>query len=77
MSFNRANRLAEELKKEISQIFREEIKDPRIGFASITRVEVSSDLRYARLLVSILGSPEEQKKGITALKKAGGFICRN
>ena len=74
MSFNRAHRLAEEMKKEISQIFREEIKDPRVGFASITRVEVSSDLRYARVFVSVLGSTEERRQAITAIKKAGGFI---
>lgn len=74
MGFHRANRLAEEMKKEVSQILREEIKDPRVGFVSVTRVEVSSDLRYAKVLISVLGSQEERQEVARALKRAGGFI---
>jgi len=74
MAVHRANRLAEEMKKEISDILREEIKDPRVGFVSVTRVEVSPDLRYARAFVSVLGDPEEQQQAEKALKKATGFI---
>jgi ribosome-binding factor A len=74
MGFHRANRLAEEMKKEVSQILREEIKDPRVGFVSVTRVEVSSDLRYAKVFISVLGSQEERQEVARALKRAGGFI---
>jgi ribosome-binding factor A len=74
MGVHRANRLAEEMKKEISEILRDEIKDPRVGFVSVTRVEVSSDLRYARVYVSVLGDPVERREAEKALKKAGGFI---
>jgi ribosome-binding factor A len=62
------------MKKEISDILREEIKDPRVGFTSVTRVEVSSDLRYARVFISILGNLEERQQMEKVLKKAGGFI---
>ena len=68
MGVHRANRLAEEMKKEISEILRDEIKDPRVGFVSVTRVEVSSDLRYARVYVSVLGDPVERGRG-KALKR--------
>lgn len=73
MSF-RPERLAEAIKKEISDMLREELKDPRIGFVTITFVEVSRDLRYANVYASVFGDPEEQKASIEALQKAHGFI---
>ncbi|NPV92003.1 MAG: 30S ribosome-binding factor RbfA [Firmicutes bacterium] len=74
MTAHRAVRLAEEIKREIAQIFREELKDPGIGFASITRVEVSKDLRYAKVFVSVMGSPPERKKALEAMQRATGYI---
>ena len=73
MSF-RPERLAEAIKKEISELLREELKDPRIGFASITSVEVSRDLRYANVFVSVLGESEQQKITVETLQGAQGFI---
>jgi len=73
MSF-RPERLAEAIKKEISELLREELKDPRIGFVTITAVEVSKDLRYANVFASVFGEPAEQKATIEALQKAQGFI---
>ncbi|OPX86227.1 MAG: Ribosome-binding factor A [Pelotomaculum sp. PtaB.Bin104] len=73
MSF-RPERLAEAIKKEVSDMLREEIKDPRIGFVSITAVKVSKDLRYAEIYASILGEPADQKASIKALTGAQGFI---
>jgi ribosome-binding factor A len=51
-----------------------ELKDPRIGFATVTRVEVSPDLHHARVLVSVLGTPEEQAGTMAGLSSAAGFI---
>lgn len=73
MSF-RPERLAEAIKKEISELLREELKDPRIGFVTITAVEVSKDLRYANIFASVFGEPSDQKATIEALQKAQGFI---
>ena len=67
-------RLAEAIKKEVSDLLREEMKDPRIGFVSITAVRVSKDLRYAEIYASILGEPEEQKATMAALVSARGFV---
>ena len=67
-------RLAEAIKKEVSDLLREEIKDPRIGFVSITAVRVSKDLRYADIYASIYGEPEEQKAAMAALVNAKGFV---
>lgn len=73
MSF-RPERLAEAIKKEVSGMLREELKDPRIGFVTITFVEVSKDLRYANIFASVFGKQSEQKATMEALQKAQGFI---
>jgi ribosome-binding factor A len=52
------------------------MKDPRIGFASITGVELSHDLRYAKVFVSVMGSPEEQRENMRGLESANGFLRR-
>jgi ribosome-binding factor A len=68
--------LAEELKNEISAIIAQEVKDPRVGFATVTAVEVTPDLRQARVLVSVLGSPQEKQETFEALARATGYIRR-
>ena len=72
----RSDRLAHELRIEISSIIARELKDPRVGFATITNAKVSPDLRYARIFVSVFGSPEQQKESLAALNRAVGFIRR-
>lgn len=74
MEFSRAQRVAEEMKKEIARIIQDELKDPRVGFVSITGVKVSNDLRHAKIYVSIFGNKEEETKSLEVLKKAKGFI---
>lgn len=70
----RPERLAEEIKKEVSELLRTQLKDPRLGFVSVTGVDVSLDLRYAKIYTSILGTDEEQKATMGVLQKAQGFI---
>ncbi len=77
MTEQRAHRVAEEIKREVSDILRKDLKDPRLsglGLISVTEVEVSRDLRFARVFVSVLGGAEEAKQALTTLKKATGFI---
>ena len=71
---HRLSRLAETIKKEISAIIQQELKDPRVGFASITAVDVSGDLRYAKVYISVLGDATQKKDTLTTLKRAQGFI---
>lgn len=73
---NRPKRLAELLKHEISELVQRHIKDPRIGFVSITDVEVSPDLRHAKVYVSVLGNERERKATVAGLRSAAGFIKR-
>lgn len=72
----RSDRLAHELKNEISFIIAREVKDPRVGFATVTNAKVSPDLRYARIFVSVFGSPAKQNETLLALQRATGFIRR-
>ena len=59
---------------EISDIVRREVRDPRVGFVTITDAEVSPDLRHARVFYSVLGSPEQQTETGKALDRAAGFV---
>jgi len=73
----RTDRIAVEIQKEVADIIRNSIKDPRIpDMVSVTRVEVTRDLRYAKVYISIYGSDEEKKNAMTALKGAAGFVRR-
>jgi ribosome-binding factor A len=74
MTSYRADQVGEQVREEIMSIIRRDLKDPRIGFVSITAVRMSPDLRQARVLVSVLGSPDEQKGSIRGLVSAKGLI---
>lgn len=74
MTKHRANRLAETLKEEISQMIREDIKDPRIGFVTVTAVDVADDLGHAKVYVSVLGSAEQAKESLDILNRAAGYM---
>jgi ribosome-binding factor A len=73
--FNRADRLSEEIMKTVASIIREDLRDPRLGpMISITRAEVSKDLKYATIHVSIFGKEAEKKNAMAALTHAAGFV---
>ncbi len=75
MSIDRKSRLSEEMKRIIGNIIQNELKDPRIPIlTSVTGVEVTRDLRYAKVYVSVFGNDEEKAKCIEGLKSAAGFI---
>ncbi len=70
----RTLQVGELLKEELTDIIRREVKDPRIGFMSITNVDVTPDLRSARVYVSVLGSDLERSNTLDALRSAAKFI---
>lgn len=73
---HRDNRISEELKKEISDILFQDIKDPDIGFVSIIKADVSHDLRVAKVYYSVMGNDEVIEKTQKAMKRSAGFIRR-
>lgn len=73
----RLNRISEEIKKVTAEIINYELKDPRINnMTSITRVDVTNDLSYANIYVSVLGDDSEKEKTLEGLESAKGFIRR-
>ncbi len=70
----RAQQMGEFLREELTDIIRTELDDPRLGFWTVTRVEVPDDLRTARVFVSVLGSDDERTETIGALRGAAGYI---
>jgi ribosome-binding factor A len=71
---SRIEKVSESLKKEISRIIHDELKDPRLGFITVTRATVSKDLRLSRVFYSVLGNPKQKKQTQKALERALGFI---
>jgi len=70
----RTQRVDELLREEISQIVARDIEDPRVGFVTITRVEVSADLRHGTVWASVIGDADERKATIRALGRAMPFV---
>jgi ribosome-binding factor A len=70
----RTERVDELLRQEIGAIVTRDVADPRIGFATITSVETTPDLRHAKVWVSVIGQPEEREATIAALRRAMPFI---
>lgn len=74
MAHRRTARVADLVKQEVSQIIQHEMKDPRIGFVTVTSVEVSIDLRHARIYFSVLGSKADLEASLEGLERARGYI---
>src|SRR5688500_17899678 len=72
--YRRTDRVEELLKEEIARVVRLEVKDPRVGFITIMHVDVSPDLRHAKVFVSVMGVEEEKQATVEALQRASGFI---
>jgi ribosome-binding factor A len=76
MSADRMRRVDEAMREVLSDAITSEIKDPRVGFITVTAVDTSPDLRQARVFVSVLGTPSERKRSLQGLRSAHGFLQR-
>ena len=75
MSNNRINRISEEIKRVVSKLLIHGIKDPRINsMTSVTKVDVTNDLRYANIFISVLGDDKEKEETLKGLRSAKGYI---
>ena len=74
--FKRSDRVAQELKKEVAVILQREVKDPRIGMVTVSDVEVSRDLAYAKIFVTFLFDNDQEaiNQGMKGLEKASPYI---
>ena len=74
---DRIDRISEEVRRELSDIIQNDVKDPRLPeFVSVTGVRVVKDLKHAKVYISVLGTPEQKQEAIKALIHAAGFIRR-
>ena len=76
MTSDRMRRVNEAVREVLSGAITLELKDPRVGFVTVTAVETSPDLRHARVFVSVLGNPGERRRTLKALDSAHGFLQR-
>jgi len=74
MSKIRAGRVGEQIKKELSQLIQSGLKDPRIGFVTVTGVDVTNDLSQAKVYLSVFGDEEQKTGSLKAIEKANGFL---
>jgi ribosome-binding factor A len=74
--YNRTDRVADYLKRELASLLQFEVRDPRVGMVSITDITVSKDLSHARVYCTVLGKEDEEqaKESLQALNKAAGFM---
>jgi ribosome-binding factor A len=70
----RSDRVADEVRKELSQLIFREVKDPRIKLVSVTEVQITSDLRRAVVRISALGEEQDRLAAVEALRHARGFL---
>lgn len=76
MTVHRSQRVAELLHQEISRMVQFELKDPRLGFVTITGVDVTADVQFAKVFFTVVGSDDDRKNTARALEKSTGFIRR-
>ena len=74
MSELRVRKIQEFIKQEVGNMLLHDLKDPRLGFITVTEVKLTGDLREATIYVSLFGKPEEKEASLAALNKAKGFI---
>jgi ribosome-binding factor A len=74
MQGKRLERVKQVIKEEIGHVLQRELRDPRLGFVTVTEVEVSPDLRQAKVFVSVLGSEDQWADSLRALERARGFV---
>lgn len=70
----RSDRVQVQLKREISKILLEDLRDPRIGFVTVTRIDLTGDLRYAKVYFSVLGNDKNQESNVEGVQSAAGYI---
>lgn len=70
----RAARVGEEIRELLANLIRTEVKDPRVGFVSIVKVDVAGDLRHAKVYVSVMGDEAQKRDSVKGLANAAGFL---
>lgn len=70
----RRQKVGDQVRAELANLLMSEVKDPRVGFVTVTEVRMSRDLRHARVYLSVLGDDEEEKESVAAIRRMAGFL---
>jgi ribosome-binding factor A len=76
MQYKRSVRIGDQIRKDISEIILRDLKDPKLGFITVTEVELTDDLRYAKIFYTVLGDEKSKKESQQGLERAKGYIQR-
>ena len=76
MGHRRADRVADLVRAAVAELILRDLKDPRIGLVTLTQVDMTDDLRHARVFFSVVGTDEERQRSLSGLQSAAGFIRR-
>lgn len=74
--FSRTRRVEEQIQRELAELIRSSVKDPRLGMVTVSGVEVSRDLGHAKVYVTVLGDEEKRDQSMQVLKRAAGYLRR-
>jgi ribosome-binding factor A len=74
MAKQRLQQVADTMQRILGEVIQKELKDPRVGFATVTGVEVSAELQHAKVRMAVMGSPEEREATMAVLQRARGFL---
>ena len=72
--YSRAQRIAEQIQREMAELIRLELKDPRVGLVTITGVEVTQDYEHAKVFFTLLGEAQQVADSLVGLQRAAGFL---
>src|ERR671929_1911070 len=73
---NRTEQIADEIQRILGELIQYELKDPRVGFATVVGVDVSADLQHAKVRVSVMGDEAQRRETMEGLERAKGFMRR-
>lgn len=72
--YPRTRRVGEQIQRELAMLLREEIKDPRLGMATVSAVQVSRDFSHAKVFITVLGDEGQKQQSLDVLRRAAGFL---
>ncbi|HED16143.1 MAG TPA: 30S ribosome-binding factor RbfA [Gammaproteobacteria bacterium] len=72
--FSRTRRVGEQIQRDLAELIRSEVRDPRLGMVTVNHVDVSRDMSYAKVYITVMGEPESREVSLSILNKMAGYL---
>jgi len=72
--FSRTRRVGEQIQRDLAELIRSEVRDPRLGMVTVNHVNVSRDMSYAKVFITVMGEPESREVSLSILNKMSGYL---